>query len=100
MSLSYLPSLGIGGQAATSLLLLLFIGRRITKGEELVLDYGDKYWGIIARSLMIEQRAYAHQALQREAALKQALQAKVAAGAISQQQLCYVMLCYVITLTR
>jgi hypothetical protein len=55
------------------------------------MTYGEGYWGIIARSLMIEQRTYAHQALQQEAALKQQLQQKVAAGLISQgeyEQVC------------
>jgi hypothetical protein len=66
----------------------LLLSRRILKGEELVVDYGQHgYWRMIAPAIMKAQKEYGERVSREETRLVAQLQQLVAKGSICQQQL-------------
>eukprot|EP00775_Hariotina_reticulata_P012718 gene12718-12848_t len=65
----------------------LFADRPISKGEELVVDYGPHYWSIVARALMIAQHEYAAKALALEERLVRELQLCEQRGLLTREEL-------------
>jgi hypothetical protein len=58
----------------------------IRKGEELVVDYGEQYWRVVARALMIEQKDYAVRTMLQQERLLTQLEELLTSGKLSRDE--------------